>query len=166
MEKINLITVTLMTLAITSCSLAPPLTPEQEKAQEIESAKAINYFSNKIVITDSGGKDIGFSAIKIERTYNGHMVRYYSSEKPEPLFEDKVIKCIGDAEINPNLNCELYNGVNRRVRLKVTQVSEDTVVKDPRLIPLQDKIILKKGTLLVETQWSPTYYQLAGVMEQ
>jgi hypothetical protein len=155
-----------MILSITSCSLTPPLTPEQEKTQEIESAKAINYFSNKILITDSGGKDIGFSAIKIESVDNGHMVRYYSSGKSEPLFEDKVVKCIGNLSLNPNLNCELYNGVNRRVRLKITQVSEDTVVKDPRLISLQDTIIVKKGTLLVETQWSPTYYQLAGVLEQ
>lgn len=148
---------------LASCALTPPLTPEQLKVQAAETAQARDYFAHRINITDDGGDSPGYSVIELKSTpEGGDVIAYYDKGKARPLFTDKVTECVGKAGPFPTLDCKLYDGIHRWVGITYTVVSEDTVITDPRLIPMQSHIKVSKGGLMVEIRRSPQSWRLAG----
>ena len=77
----NLTLALLAAFILTSCSATPPLTPEQLMAQEVETNKALDYFSREIVITDSGRANTPITSLKLAESGNGYVVKYYSNTK-------------------------------------------------------------------------------------
>jgi len=143
-------------------SCATPLTPEQQKAQDIETAKALDYFTRPVELTDDGGHSAGYTKLLFRRFGSGFILSYYSKEKIRPLYSERVTECVGRVDPSPTIDCKLYNGFNSRLGFTYTVASEDTIVTDPALIPLQHHINVKKGDLIVETRHSPQSWRFAG----
>ena len=141
---------------------ATPLTPEQQKAQDAETAAARDYFSRKVELTDDGGDSAGYTMLELKNSTEGYILAYYGADKTTPLYIEEVTKCVGNMGAFPSLDCELYDGVHRWAGFSYTVASEDTVVKDPRLIPMQSRINVKKGDLIVMTRHSPQHWRFAG----
>ena len=133
---------------LASCALTPLLTPEQIKAQEAETATVRDCFAYRVNITDDGGDSPGYAVIELKSIpEGGDVIAYYDKGKARPLFTDQVTECVGKVGPFPTLDCKLYDGIHRWVRITYTVVSEDTVISDPRLISLQS--IYCGGTALV-----------------
>jgi len=147
---------------VTLASCATPLTPEQQKAQDAETAVARDYFTRKVELTDDGGDSAGYTTLELKNTADGYILAFYGSDKSKPLYTEQVTDCVGKTGPFPSLECKLYNGVNRWAGFSYTVAAEDTVVKDPRLIPLQSRINVKKGDLIVMTRHSPQHWRFAG----
>ncbi|MEJ6817552.1 hypothetical protein PseuLF5_11105 [Pseudomonas sp. LF-5] len=141
---------------------ATPLTPEQQEAQDAETAAARDYFSRKVELTDDGGDSAGYTTLELKNSIEGYVLAYYGADKMTPLYTEEVTKCVGKMGAFPSLDCELYNGVHRWAGFSYTVAPEDTVVKDPRLIPMQSRINVKKGDLIVMTRHSPQHWRFAG----
>ncbi|WP_397448997.1 hypothetical protein [Pseudomonas sp. NA-150] len=157
----HLIPCLLAASTLAACATAP-LSPSEREAQQAETAKARDYFARKIQLTDDGGDRAGYTTIELKNTPTGYIVAYYGERKSSPVFTDEVTECIGKLSPSPTLDCTLFDGYHRWVGVTFTVVSEDTVVSDPRLIPLQSHIKIAKGGLLVETRHSPQSWRFAG----
>ncbi|MCU0075360.1 hypothetical protein N8H71_27530 [Pseudomonas koreensis] len=147
-------------------SCATPLTPQELKAQEAETAAARDYFSRKVELTDDGGDSSGYTTLELKNTAEGYILAYYGKDKAAPLYTEQVTECVGKSGPFPSLDCKLYNGVHRWAGFSYTVAAEDTVVKDPRLIPMQSRINVKKGDIIVMTRHSPQHWRFAGRFAQ